>query len=558
MKIPKEKWPTFLNPELTYEKNVYKVMSRLTARPLSRTFLIEVKVAASTPDSLEVLINTVMATLVERVSKEQEDRFSKRLNYLGEEKTKIEKRLNNMREGVLAVADKAGSAAFLNEAYDAHLSQLNILQGHSLEAERDMLWATSDLTKTDAYVKSVRAESIEPLAAIRIADDPGINRMESWTYEKLHELRAGIDGLTSDNEDRQYVEKRMNNMREYLGNYRVEAQSKIRNSMSEERDYKLRQVELEVAAEALMAKERSDEMSRRYEEALATANQVSAAIYKASVTSRAIARAEERVAALTLRIHDTQLLARSPVPVAIEEFARPPSSPASSNLTKLAGAGVVFSFSLIVGICLIVDFVDGRIRTKEDLETAFGGPVAAIIEDKPHTESPLAVKQFAARLARQANTHTAMVHMLCGITSRAGTTTIVRYLSESLMNQGVANTIITVNDLSADAVASQIASLKADTNLILVDAPALSESDTSIHLCGMTDSTTVVVHADLNRSDETAVAVNQLLAMHVPAMAVILNFTGPRPGDWLFRRFIPRILGALSAVRRITRKIVST
>jgi uncharacterized protein involved in exopolysaccharide biosynthesis len=557
MKIPKEKWPNFLKPELTDEENVYKLMSRLKVRPMSRTFLIEVKLAASQPDSLAVLTNMVMATLVERVSEEQEESFSRRLDYLGQEKDKLEARLREMRGEVLAVANQAGSAAFLHEAYDAHLNRLNLLQRQSLEADRDLLWATSEVNKTEAFVKSVQAQSIEPLAAIRIADDYGINRMELWTYEKLQELRGGIDGLTVDNEDRQYVEKRMTNMEEYLDNYRVNAQAKMRKRMVEERNYHLEQSEMEVAAASRRAELRAEEMNRRYEEARATANQVSAAIYRASGTSRAITHAEDRVAALTSRIHDTQLLARSPVPVAIEEFARPPKSPASSNLMKLLVVGVAFSFALIGGICLVVDFVDQRVRTPGDLEHCFGGPVSAVVPEGTDKESSLSLRQFAARLALQRENFDARVHLLCGVEAGSGTTTLTDFVRAALVEHGITTTVVNVGDAPADQAGKDIVKAREQFDLVLVDAPAYQVSESCLHLARYADSATVIVPADKSSCGNVASAVNGLLAVRVPGIAVILNFAQPAPGEWLLRSLLPKCLGSLSAVHRLTRKIIS-
>jgi succinoglycan biosynthesis transport protein ExoP len=64
--------------------------------------------------------------------------------------------------------------------------------------------------------------SLQAYADERVADNFGINRIEQWTYEQLQSLRSTIDGLTTNNEDRTYVEMRMEAMNEYLAPTRSE------------------------------------------------------------------------------------------------------------------------------------------------------------------------------------------------------------------------------------------------------------------------------------------------------------------------------------------------
>jgi uncharacterized protein involved in exopolysaccharide biosynthesis len=557
--IPQDRWPVFLNPALSDSDNVYKLMSRLKVRPVSRTFLIEVKLAAHHPESLAEILNAVMTALVRRVEAEQEDRFSHRLEYLEQERRKLEQRLVSMRREVIAMAANAGSKAFLHETYDSHLQKVGLLQRQYLEAERQRLDAKADVDHRRQLGKTMEAQSIKPLANTRIADDYGINRMELWTYEKLQELRASVDGLTDENLDRQYVVTRMENMQEYLHDYRENARQRTVTNLEDERRYHLDKSLLDAEARMDAAESRARQLKDTHAEAYTAANDISEVIYKASGTSSAIIHTEQRLAALTSRIHDTQLLARSPTPVTVDEQAQSPSAPAGSNISKLFLAGVLLSFCVAFGGCLAVDFVDQRIRIREDLEHCFGGPVAAVVPASMSSELPLELRRFATRLSSQCRHHGANVHLLCGVTKGAGTSTVSAKLADALRGQGenVALVDCTATDASAKQMLATISDAAKAGQMVLVDAPAVACSELALFLAQCADTVTLVVRADEARCDDTADAVKSMLAVRVPAIAAVLNFAGPEPGTWLCRTLLPKLLAGLSRSHRLTRKLIS-
>lgn len=449
-RLPEEDRPEWLRGLGTSDRAVYRLMGRLQTEQIERTYLIRAQLDAGEAEGLALVLRTVMETLVEKLSHEQERRYEARLGYLREEREKVAGRAVQERERLLELADSVENRAFLHNAYTAHLNKLELIQKLYWEAEAEALQAQGELEEARLDQLALPKLSLAPFARERVFDNFGINQVERWTYEKSQELRSAIDGLTPQNPERQYVEQRMEAMNEYLEEYKKAFSDSTILNLTEKRQFELDTNVVEAESAYQAARQVADRLQNEYQEAAEEASRVSQAIFEAEGLAFGFGDLRERLASINSRIDDAELQAKAPLPVSIDQLPSEPESPAETNARKLQMLAFVLSFGLIGGGCLAFDWFDGRIRCREDLAAAIGGPGAEPVPAVPtggaslaewllaHPEHPAAVamREMAVRLLLERDHARAKLVAMCGAHHGAGNSSLALGLARALAMHG--------------------------------------------------------------------------------------------------------------------------
>lgn len=446
-RVPLEDRPDFLRERPDHPANPFRLMKRLDAREQTGTYLIELSLENDDPDGLAEVLNAVVDTFLQKLRRETEEAYQSRLEYLRLEREKISARLAEEEKRIMALAEGVDNKAFLHEGYNAHLTRVDQIQRLYWEAFDREVQARSTLRKVEADRDAVLQMSLQAYADERVADNFGINRIEQWTYEQLQRMRASIDGLTETNEDRVYVETRMEAMNRYLAEYKQRVGDETISNLREKRKYEFdRQVQL--ARTAAEAAERAAEILRgRLEDARGKASEISLAIFQASSPSLARDQLRERLQALSDRIDDAEMLAKAPVPVQIDQRAESPASPSSTSHVKLGLAGFVVGFGAVGAMILLYELMDDRIRSTRDLRMALAGDVpealpqvnggegpgfGRLMLDQPGHPAVGVVRDVAGRLSQDRARHRGQVYVVAGVHPGAGATAFALQLARAL------------------------------------------------------------------------------------------------------------------------------
>ena len=152
----------------------------------------------------------------------------------------------------------------------------------------------------------------------------------------------------------------------------------------------------------------------------------------------------ERLEALKDRIDDTEMEAKSPIPVTFNERAGDPTSPASNNAKKLGMVGGALGFGAVFAFFLVFDFLDNRIRRAGDLSKAIGTPSARpiplvpdgtfadIIREQPRHPASIAVQALAEKLLRDREEFGGRVFGIGSVSAEAGASSLSFNLALSL------------------------------------------------------------------------------------------------------------------------------
>ena len=595
--LPQISRPAFCNPDASEVSQAVQLLKRIVVQEVPRSHLINVKIESEDPRFLGDALNAVVDGFINRLHQERERQNEKRIDYLRSERNRLIERLEQEHQKLLADAQGLPSKAFLHENYSVHLNKVEQIQKLFLEADAQRIERETALGKAQADFREIQKLSLQPYADERVADNFGINRIEQYTYEQLQQMRVTVDGLTSGNQDRKYVEERMGAMNRYLEEYKVRVNEATMRNLEQKRVYDL-QIEVLRAENGLAAaRARVAELGAILSTAEAQASATSEAIFNASSAAYSIRELRERLAAINNRIDDCQLEAKASVKLVVDTRAVNPTVPVSSPRTKAFAGGFGIAYGCALLCCFGVELLDGRLRSRRDVSAALGGeapdPVLAFncLDDPGGAvdcdgNSALgkimpAIRSLAARLERDRMAHGSKVILLTGAHRGTGTSLIAKYLAFALLEytdqvllietslnpapaareydkryQEAVVAVCTerINPASKGAAldfAVRIKAARENHNFVVLDAdPVVMEPFTRFALLH-SDAAIVVARADVTIFDQLTASLEEVRRQSVGALTALLNFSREGCSLGVFER----IQCGISALSVFTRRI---
>ncbi len=195
----------------------------------------------------------------------------------------------------------------------------------------------------------------------------------------------------------------------------------------------------------------ADHFEVELESANEEATKVSEGIFEANDVNFSLNQLRDRLASIDNRIDEVVLQAKSPLPVVIDRIPAPPIRPASSSTAKLRLIVFVFSFGLVGGVCLLFDFVDDRIRSREELSAAIGGsgcePIpalgdaeeacfATVVRDSPSSPAAMAIRDLALRIVLEMERADAHIIAFAPACACSGNTTLALNVARVVSARG--------------------------------------------------------------------------------------------------------------------------
>ena len=365
--------------------------------------------------------------------------------------TNTSKRIQDDKNHILDIANHFKNRSLLRADYSSDLGKLSVIQQHYWEAESLSLTKKAELEEAEKDRDELSKIGLDAFARDQVANNFGINQIEQWTYGKSQELRASIDGLKPANPDRIYIEERMKLMNDYLTSYKERVSDETIKNLTDKRKFELDTAYVKAKNAYDSATSTADHFEVELESANEEATKVSEGIFEANELTFSLNQLRDRLASIDNRIDDVVLQAKSPLPVVIDRIPAPPIRPASSSTAKLRLIVFVFSFGLVGGVCLLFDFVDDRIRSREELSAAIGGsgcePIpalgdaedacfATILRDSPSSPAAIAIRDLALRIVLEMERADARIIAFAPACGRSGNTTLALNVARVVSARG--------------------------------------------------------------------------------------------------------------------------
>lgn len=413
----------------------------VTVAQIPNTHVIEVKLTAKKAAGMADVVNAIMKAYLERLHGEEENKEQRRIEYLTQERDAL---LASIKTQTAEVRDivKATKVSPDQDQNDIYVRRVISLQDAYVRAQSERMAAESNWNQTQDMAKKLRGVSNKALVDEMVAGDQALWRTASWTYEKLQDLRASIDGVTKDNPDRQYVEKRMEAMQQYEEKQRHDVQERDEHIVDEKREYDINQRLIAAEKEFRVRQNTEEDLRGQLDTALVKLEQNSQDSLRGKALLANIENDKKKYFEIEGRIRDLMVNAKGPLRVAVESYAVQPETPAGNNRAKILMLSVFACFGAVAFLVFLYDFTDDRIRSPRNMADYLGRPPTwpiseyrpasgdgaarfpRVLLDDPGCTVAKSLRSLAVRLNKERQEHGARVTALSSVNSGGGATTI--------------------------------------------------------------------------------------------------------------------------------------
>ena len=427
-----------LFPKGIPDRNCAEMLAqRLYIQPVSRTYLIDIALQGDTPEGLSAILNNIMDVYKKEVDERKRAQNDNRLEYLRSERDTLSRQIVEKQTKLRELAKLTNTSSF-NEQFNFYFKVAEQLQKAYVGLYLQMVDAEHLYGQRLKEKSKISKLPMEPQVEKMVANDWGLDSTQSWTYQKMQEMRSSLDGLTQENLERKYTEERMKSMRKYEIDMTEEVRELARKVIYGERDYELDKKLIEAKAKYDSIKTSMEDISLRLETAKSEAGDNSERLIVGEQIQAEVGQMRKLLFGYEKRINDLVVQANGASRISISVKARKPKSQSGSNTKKLFMVCLVLPFGLITFILFVMEFMDNRITKPKNIVSALGYPstwpisrapegvaFSRVTLDAPESVTSKALRSLALRLHRDSTRNDTKLFLFNGVDIQSGTTEII-------------------------------------------------------------------------------------------------------------------------------------
>lgn len=563
-KLPPGTWGP---PNESEQSAVSRLQYSLEIARIGNTYQVSITLSGSHPGKLADIVNAVTNTYIEKAKDEEFYGRDERLENLRQERTRLQTELDARLQEQADIAKSLGVAIVGgNDPYD---TQLGKMRGDLSTAHEQRIQAEAQLAAIENGDPSAPNSALSAAADEIIAGDPQLTALKSSLGQKRSELLGTLAGLTPNNPLRKQTEEQL-----------TETESALQKMQSTLRARAAARLEQKYHAEVNRAATVESKLLHDLQQQTTAATTAAPKFQRSDEIKADIDRLQARYNAVDERIGNLELESSSPGSVHLFQPARPPLGPEPNKASKFLM--MLFPISILLGIiaAVLFDLLDPHLYTGGDVESVMGfSPIGVLLDDREVTQ--LVYDECALRLAAGIDhaAHSAGVRtfVVTGVTSGAGTTTIVGHLGSTLAKLGrktltidasgntnpvayatvnltdtsrvsdfpggessrnngagteIQSTVVTqpinskVTPLATSFMAKAFQELTNDYDIVLIDAAPILTSAETEYLARFADVTILVGESARTKKAQLKRSARLLERLNVSGVAVIINKVG--------------------------------
>ncbi|SKA78998.1 GumC family protein [Desulfobaculum bizertense] len=432
---------------------------KLNAGVVYGTTFLTLGASGNVPEGLAELVNTVMLVFAERVQQEEAGIDSSRIVGFRKEREKLAANVEELSNELERIGSKVRTSTF-TEQFNLSSKLQNEMQKAWVQAYADLLNKENAYKSIKGQAEQIRKLPIQSLADEMVAGDESLWSISYWTYKTMQEMRATIDGTTSSNPDRRYIEARMGSMKNYETQLKERISARALRIVGDKRDYELDRRVIEARHQFEAALRTEENLREKLNIAEKEVAETSQGILKAQRIAARVEHAREQLFRFDERLGDLAAEAGSGVSrVVIQTFASPPIAPAGNSFKKLLIMCFALSFGSVGCVFLAGDLVDGRIRSPKDMGHAVDGQVswpiskydgdfARVSLESPTDVSAKAIRSLADKLNDEHAANGAKIVLFSGAGRECGSTTLALNTAHALTMHSPRVLLAEINSVS--------------------------------------------------------------------------------------------------------------
>lgn len=422
---------------LSAEKCAILLAHKLYIEPLSRTYLIDMAIQGDNPEGLAPVLNNIMDVYKETVDTEKRTQNDNRLKYLGSERNTLNQKIIGKQTKLRELAKLTNTSSF-SEEFNFYSKKAEQLQKAYVELYLQLVDAEYLYVQRTKEKIEISKLSMEPQVEEMVANDWGLDSTQSWTYQKLQEMRSTLDGLTEENPERKYTENRMKSMRKYELDMTEEVRELGRKVIYGTREYELEKRLIEAKSQYDSIKTSMEDISLKLESAKKEAGDNSERLIIGEQIQAELWQMRKLLFSYEKRINELMVQTNVASRISIYTKARKPESQAGSNAKKLFMVCLVLPFGIITFILLLIEFMDNRITSPRNIVSALGYPSTWPISRAPEgvlfsrvtldarkSVTSKALRSLALRIHRDSTRNDTKLFLFNGVDSKSGVTEII-------------------------------------------------------------------------------------------------------------------------------------
>jgi len=412
--------------------------------PVPSTHLVELSIHGPEKEGLATMLNSVMEVYLQKMRDELVDANKHRLSYLTAKKVELAENIKKKEMEIQQLATSALTSTFA-EDFNLWQQRTSELQKSYVHMYGERIQAENAYKYQETSSAQLGELSLDSLVNEGVMNNQAIGFTSSWTYQQLQDMRASIDGVTKDNEDRKRVEIRMQAMREYESTLREETRKTIDSITYGNQKLQLARELIKKENSFHEALENEEMLKAAFAEAKIKSGENSATLLQGQSMEIELKNERDMYFRIGTRIEEMEAESRASLRVSIEAQAREPENPAGTNIKKLLMLCVIVSFGSVGGLFALIEFFDNRIHSPKDIIHAFGHPpswpISRSSEDIPFldviskggsTVTAKAIRSLATRLFREFEKNQSRVFLFTAVDTGCGNTEILLNTAQAL------------------------------------------------------------------------------------------------------------------------------
>jgi polysaccharide biosynthesis transport protein len=407
---------------------VERLQRSLDIKRIGITYQVGLTLIGTRPEHLAEIVNAVTDSYLSKAKSQEFYGRDERLATLRETRDQIQKELDEKLQEQADITRTLGMAAVGGTAGNPFDSELQKMRGDVTTAHEQRIQAEAQLSALQTGDTSAPNSILNATADEIIQSDPGLSAMKSNLAQKRATLLEQLAGLTPNHPLRKETEAELAKIDSAL----QEMQTNLRQKAAIRLQQKLRS---EVNRASTVESKLLSDMERETSAATSAAPK----LQRAQELTADIERLQTRYTAVDTRIGDLELESSSPGSVHLFSPALPPLGPNPDKKKKMLP--MLLPISLIMGVlaAVLFDFLDPHVYNAGDLEAVLGfAPIGMLLNDGDVTQRVFdeCVLRLAAGIDHSTRVAGARTFVFTGVSSGAGTTSIVENLGSSLARLG--------------------------------------------------------------------------------------------------------------------------
>ncbi len=554
------------HPGETDYRAAERLMWALKVNAVAGTYLITVGLEGSNAKGLADIVNAVVASYLARQQGQELNGSDQRVQLLVSSRAQLEDQIDAHRKQESQLAGELGVSTFA----DSFVSPYDKMVGDATTAQdragRNLIEVQARLTALQDHQRRVSQLEVDSTAQQMLANDHDVTGANAQLTAQRETAAIELQGLGRNHPGRPALERQIKTIDEEISQTNTSALTSIRAMLRQSRDTKQRQEISEAQARVDEARLAStgiaDEVAK-----LRASSAAFGAKYNQALSNRdEIDRLQKNVQAIDDRTNYLRLEAPSPGFVRLQSPAQTPDIAVKGGRRKFFALFMLAALVLAVAVPVGVDLIDPKIKTANELEAILGFPPLGVVRQGSDRLARESLRRVALAIIRERRTSGVRSFVLAPVRGHSGTTALALALARELNELGRPTVAIETNQFAPDprygsarngatkpnprslahvddklpervpicrhfgspsltlkCIESLVALALSTNDLVILDAPALTESADAEMLIQMPAAAILVVREDRDLVPEVIAAARTLERLAPPVVGAILN-----------------------------------